>query len=188
MLQIWFLIVEQSILPLPTDTAPAHPFRRGPQYFPDFFFFFFLLLLAFSFPSCQQCCFHQPIRKWILMRSRIEFLRWSLFFFRSTLLTLEEIRFELRSHVSAAFLVDFFFRQIKNYGLNVKIQTFNRNMPYGIAFLWIDNVKVSYVYIVILEVCFVCQGGLFVWKSQWASWEKLFTVHQNIPTSSTCFR
>ena len=38
-------VVEQSILPLPTrycpcppDTAPAHPFRRGPQYFSDFFF------------------------------------------------------------------------------------------------------------------------------------------------------
>ena len=40
-------VVEQPILPLPTrycpcppDTAPAHPFRRRPQYFPDFFFIF----------------------------------------------------------------------------------------------------------------------------------------------------
>ena len=42
------------ILPLPTqycpcppDTAPAHPFRRGPQYFPDFLSFFFI---------CHQFC------------------------------------------------------------------------------------------------------------------------------------
>ena len=32
-----FQNAENLILPLPTDTAPAHPFRRGPQYFSDFF-------------------------------------------------------------------------------------------------------------------------------------------------------
>ena len=72
--------------------------------------------------------------------------------FRSALLTFEEIRFELRSHVSAAFLVDFFFRQIRNFDLKVKIQTFNRTLPYGVSYLWIDNVKVR-----------ICSLNFFIW-------------------------
>ena len=34
--KIWLLVVEQHILPLPTDTSPAHPVCREPQYFSDF--------------------------------------------------------------------------------------------------------------------------------------------------------